>query len=158
MEKKNHQSTIDRILFSEIFSLTNTLYYISEALNMYDKNFTKEEATLYNRLIASHSSDLNNFGSNIYTLMISLDLQMKGSDIYQENIWKLENELYRINQGQLTNQERIHSLGNVVKEQADKLTDLFIVEQLGTELTNPDVIEKIIEILEGITDEIDKNY
>lgn len=149
------KSVKEQMVFKNFTYLSKELYDVSETLRKYDTGFTDQEMVLFSQLLDKDIRSLKETGMNLSYLMHPTSLD--GMLIYENYIWKIEQKLRKIKEGEISNEYIIHSIGNVIKNQDEQLTDLFFGEQqVGVEGINTnEEVTKVLEIIDIMNEEVE---
>lgn len=159
-KEKTQSSYLNSVMeqkYLRIFTyLTKELYDIADTLNKYDDGFTEQEMGLFTQSLGKDIRTLNETGMNLSYLFNSTSLD--GILIYEDYIWKIEEVLGEIKEGTISDENEIHSIGNVITKQNEKLSDmLYGEEQVGVEgINTKEEVTKVIEIIDSMNKEIDE--
>lgn len=155
--QSDHLNSItEQIVFREFTNLISELYYITDTLNMYNDNFTKQEVDLYTHSLNRSVITLNEINHNMSFLILhttSLDRKNKDGILLRN----LEEILGKVMQGEISGEDKIHSIGNVIRKQNDQLYNMFYgEEQIGVEgINTKEEMMKAIKIIDIMSVEID---
>jgi hypothetical protein len=136
--------------------LGSKLYHTAQTLRKYKSDFTEREKALFTQSLAKDSLSLNHIGIELGNY---LRPAIEGNTlVYEQHIWVVEDFLNEILQGNVTDEHIIHSIAEVMYKQSSKLSDMFYKEEyIGTGGLDSGEIQRIIERIEMINDEIRKH-
>jgi hypothetical protein len=157
-KEKNHSnhlnSVMEQIVFRNFTNLTSDLNDIAVTLSEYDEGVTEQEMDLFTHSLVKDFRTLNETGTSLSFLLNPTSID--GIFIYEQYLWKLEVTLYEIIEGKITDENKIHSIGNVIKKQNEQLADMFYgEEQVGIEgINTKKEIKKVMEIIDLMNEKI----
>ncbi|MFD2444041.1 hypothetical protein ACFSO7_08585 [Bacillus sp. CGMCC 1.16607] len=153
--QSNHlNSVIDQIVLRNFTSLTSDLNDIADTLSEYDEGLTEQDMDIFTHSLNKDYRTLNETGTSLSFLLN--DKSLNDSLIYEDYIWKIEKVTLEIIEGKINDENKIHSIGNVIKKYNDQLKDMFYGEkQVGVEGINTiKEIKKVMEIIDEMNNKI----
>jgi hypothetical protein len=153
--QSNHlYSVMEQIVFRNFTNLTSDFNDIAVTLSEYDEGFTEQEMDIFTQSLVKDIRTLNETGTSLSFLLNHTSLS--GVLIYEHYIWKIEKILVEIIEGKINDENKIHSIGNVIKKQNEQFTDMFYgEEQVGVEgINTTKEITKVMEIIDVMNKKI----
>jgi hypothetical protein len=156
-EKKhsNHlNSVMEQIVFRHFTSLTSDLNYIADTLSEYDEGGTEQEMDLFTETLVKDFRTFNETGTSLSFLLNNTSHD--GIYIYEHYLRKIEVILIEIIEGKISDENKIHSISNIIKKQNEQFTDMFYGEEhVGIEGINTrKEIKKAMEIIDVMNKKI----
>jgi hypothetical protein len=156
-EKKhsNHlNSVMEQIVFRNFTSLTSDLNYIADTLSEYDEGGTEQEMDLFTETLVKDFRTFNETGTSLSFLLNNTSHD--GIYIYEHYLRKIEVILIEIIEGKISDENKIHSISNIIKKQNEQFTDMFYGEEhVGIEGINTrKEIKKAMEIIDVMNKKI----
>jgi hypothetical protein len=147
-------SLMEQIVFRNFTNLTSDLNDIADTLSEYNEGFTEQEMDKFKQALVKDNRNLNETGTSLSLLLNHTGLN--GILIYEDYLWKIEKVMIDIIEGKINDENKMHSIGNVIKKQNEQLTDMFYgEEQVGIEGINTEKgIKKVMEIIDEMNNKI----
>ncbi|MTI68273.1 MAG: hypothetical protein FH753_16960 [Firmicutes bacterium] len=150
--RENKENLNASLLFDNFVALSKQFNSIEETLEMYREDFNDREKKLFRNSLRKDIVSLNRIGINLEKFRVKESLKYR---FYTQHLYKIENTVSDIVQGEITKEEKIRKISNILGKYGQRLSDMIFIEHIGQSgMYKQEILDRIMHIISNINKEI----